>query len=188
MRCYTEAIALDPEHGSANFNAAVTRLCIGDFRQGWKLYEARWTRKKNPVPRPNFPQPMWRGEKELRGKTILLCAEQGMGDAIQFVRYAPMVAALGAKVLVLAHPALTAVMRTVPGIVQVLGEGEALPAFDLYCPLLSLPAAFDTELATIPAPIPYIRRTAPISTSGATDCRRTAGCVSACAGRAAARM
>ena len=157
LRCYAAAITVDPDHADANFNAAVTRLCLGDFRGGWKQYRYRMNRKKNPVAQPSFNRPQWRGETDLDGKTVLLCAEQGLGDAIQFIRYAPMVAALGAKVLLQVHPALTTVMATVPGIVQVIGNGDALPAFDLYCPLLDLPAAFETETATIPARVPYIR-------------------------------
>ena len=99
---------------------------------------------------------MWRGEKNLQNKIILLVAEQGLGDTIQFARYAPMVAALGAKVLLGVRPSLTALMATVPGVSQVYGGGEVLPEFDLYCPLLSLPLAFETELATIPSQVPYI--------------------------------
>ncbi len=85
-------------------------------------------------------------------KTIFLVVEQGLGDAIQFVRYAPLVAVLGAKVVLGVHRPLAALMRSVPGVSQVVGDGDALPDFDLYC----LPRAFGTELATIPAQIPYI--------------------------------
>ncbi len=106
---------------------------------------------------PKFPRPVWRGDQDLSGKTILLCAEQGMGDAIQFVRYAPLIAARGAKVLVGVHRPLAAVLTCVPGVAQVIADGESLPDFDLYCPLLSLPLAFGTELATIPSTVPYIR-------------------------------
>jgi len=156
LASYTRAIALAPNNREANFNAAITRLCLGDFCEGWKQYEYRWDRKKY-APRPNFPRPIWRGEMDVRGKTILLTAEQGLGDAIQFVRYAPLVAALGAKVLLGVHRPLTALMATVPGISQVVGPDETLPDFDLYCPLLSLPLAFATDLATIPATVPYLR-------------------------------
>jgi tetratricopeptide (TPR) repeat protein len=157
LRSFTAAVAIMPENPDANFNEALTRLCLGDFRQGWRKYEYRWERPEYAKERPNYPRPMWRGEKELQGKTILLVAEQGLGDAIQFVRYAPLVAALGAKVLLGVRPSLTALMATVPGVSQVFGGGEVLPHFDLYCPLLSLPLAFGTELATIPANVPYIR-------------------------------
>lgn len=157
LASYAAVISLDPHHAEANFNEALTRLCIGDFREGWRKYEYRWERKKFAAQRPNFPRPLWRGGNELQGKTILLCAEQGMGDTIQFVRYAPLVAARGAKVLLGVHRPLTALLASVPGVSQVIADGEALPDFDLYCPLLSLPLAFETELATIPASIPYLR-------------------------------
>jgi len=156
LASYGEALALDPENPEANFNAAMTRLCLGDFREGWKQYEYRWERETNKADRPDYQRPMWRGEKDVQGKTILLAAEQGMGDAIQFARYAPLVAALGAKVVLGVHNPLTHVMTSVPGVSRVVGIGEVLPAFDLYCPLLSLPMVFETEVATIPARIPYI--------------------------------
>jgi len=153
---YAAALAINPQDADANFNAALNRLCLGDFRDGWKQYEYRWDRKEYRAHRPNFPRPQWRGEKDLQGKVVLLTAEQGLGDAIQFVRYAPWVAALGAKVILGVHRPLAALMASVPGVSQVIADGETLPPFDLYCPLLSLPLAFETELATIPANVPYI--------------------------------
>ncbi len=156
LRSYSAALALDPQNADAHFNDGLARLCVGDFREGWKKYERRWEKRKHAVPRPNYPRPMWRGERELRGKTILLVAEQGMGDAIQFARYAPLVAALGAKVLLRVDAPLAVLMTTVPGVSQVIGAGEAPPHFDFFCPLLSLPLAFGTELATIPASVPYL--------------------------------
>jgi tetratricopeptide (TPR) repeat protein len=154
---FTAALAILPESADANFNEALTRLCLGDFRQGWRKYEYRWQRSEYAKDRPTYPRPMWRGEKVLEGKTILLVAEQGLGDTIQFARYAPLVAALGAKVLLGVRPSLTALMATVPGVSHVYGGGETLPDFDLYCPLLSLPLAFETRLSTIPSRVPYIR-------------------------------
>ncbi len=157
LRSYAAALALAPEDPDANFNDALARLCVGDFRDGWRKYKYRWDRRRNAVVRPVFDRPMWRGEKPLHGKTVLLVGEQGMGDVIQFVRYAPLVAALGARVLLRVHPSLTDLMATVPGISRVIADGALLPDFDLYCPLMSLPEAFATELATIPASVPYIR-------------------------------
>jgi len=156
LASFTQALTLDPQNADADFNDGLARLCLGDFRQGWKKYERRWEKHKNAVPRPNYPLPMWRGEKELRGKTILLVAEQGIGDAIQFVRYAPLLAALGATVLLRVDAPLAALMTSVPGVSRVIGAGEALPHLDWFCPLLSLPSGFGTELATIPANVPYL--------------------------------
>ena len=139
------------------FNEALTRLCIGDFREGWKQYECRWEKKEFADQRRGVLPPMWRGERDIEGKTILLLAEQGFGDTIQFVRYAPQIAALGAKVIVGVPLSLKALVATVPGVSLALGDGEPMPALDLHCPMLSLPLAFATELATIPANIPYMR-------------------------------
>jgi len=157
LQSYDEALARDPQHADANFNQALVRLCLGDFRAGWRQYEYRWKREKYATARPVYPRPMWSGKEDVRGKTILLCAEQGLGDAIQFARYATVLAKLGAKVLIGAHRPLVPVLATVPGVTAVIPDGEELPHFDFYCSLLSLPLAFSTQPATIPADIPYIR-------------------------------
>jgi tetratricopeptide (TPR) repeat protein len=154
---YNAALALEPGQVDANFNASLTRMCLGDFRGGWKQYEYRWKKKEFGPQQRTYPQPIWTGEQDVRGKTVLLVHEQGLGDTIQFIRYAPLLAERGASVLLGVQPSLKAVALTVPGVKQVFGDGEVLPDFDLYCPLLSLPAAFGTELATIPADVPYIR-------------------------------
>jgi tetratricopeptide (TPR) repeat protein len=157
LASYEQALRLDPEQVDANFNASLTRMCLGDLRRGWKQYEYRWKKKEFGPQRREYPQPVWSGEQDLHSKTILLVHEQGLGDTIQFIRYAPLVAARGANVIVGVQPVLKGVASTVPGVRQVFGDGEVLPDFDLYCTLLSLPVAFATELETIPANIPYIR-------------------------------
>jgi hypothetical protein len=96
------------------------------------------------------------GKEALDGKTILLHAEQGFGDTIQFARYAPLVAARGAKIILEVQRQLVELFSAMPGVEQVVGRGKLLPRFDFHCPLLSLPLAFATELATIPADIPYV--------------------------------
>ena len=157
LRSYAEVLARDPENADANFNEALARLCLGDFRGGWPKYEYRWKRERYAAARPVYPRPGWSGKEDVRGKTVLLCAEQGLGDAIQFSRYATVLATLGAKVLIGVHRPLAEVLATVPGVAQVIPDGDDLPHFDLYCSLLSLPLAFGTEPATIPANIPYIQ-------------------------------
>ena len=157
LRSYAEVLARDSEHADANFNEALVRLCLGDFRGGWPKYEYRWKRERYVAARPVYPRPVWSGKEDVRGKTVLLCAEQGLGDAIQFSRYATVLATLGAKVLIGVHRPLAEVLATVPGVAQVIPDGDDLPHFDLYCSLLSLPLAFGTEPATIPANIPYIQ-------------------------------
>ena len=157
LASYAEALALEPDNVDANFNAAVARLCMGDYRGGWKQYEYRWKRNDLAAQCGSYSQPIWDGEQDLNGKTVLLHAEQGLGDTIQFVRYAPLAAARGAKVLLAVQPPLKMLMCTVPGVSGVFTDGEILPDFDLRCPLLSLPLAFGTELATVPGNIPYLR-------------------------------
>jgi hypothetical protein len=156
LASYDKAIALEPENVEANFNASVARLSSGDFRDGWKQYEYRWKRKGVAWQPSDFEQPVWDGEEDLRGKTVLLLAEQGLGDTINFVRYAPLVAARGAKVILGVQKPLKELVATVPGISGVLTDGEPFPDFDLHCPMLNLPGAFATEVATIPANIPYL--------------------------------
>jgi len=153
---YNNALALEPENAEANFNAAVARLCLGDYKAGWEQYEYRWQKKQLKSERREFPQPMWRGERNIEGKTVFLHSEQGFGDSLQFIRYAPMVAALGARVLLAVPPALRQLMGSVEGVAQVYTDGDVTPDFDLHCPLLSLPLAFGTELATVPARVPYL--------------------------------
>jgi tetratricopeptide (TPR) repeat protein len=154
---YAEALAHEPDNAEANFNASLARLCLGDFAGGWPQYEYRWKKKDFMSTVPDYPQPLWRGDADLAGKTIFLLAEQGLGDTLQFVRYAPLVAERGAKVILGVQKPLRLLATTVPGVALVRTDGEPLPDFDTYCPLLSLPLAFGTELATIPANIPYLR-------------------------------
>ncbi|WP_263634446.1 tetratricopeptide repeat protein [Geomonas subterranea] len=153
--CYRKVLALDPGYADARWNLALVQLQLGEYRDGWQGYERRFD-KVDPIPRLNLPQPLWDGSP-LQGKTILLHAEQGFGDTFQFVRYAPLLAAQGATVLVQcqARP-IAPVLATVPGVARVLVRGEPLPAFDCHAPLMSLPHLCGTLLETIPAPIPYL--------------------------------
>ena len=151
---YTRAVAAEPRLPAANFNEALTRLRLGDFSGGWPKYEWRWEHPELKAARRPFAQPLWRGEP-LAGRTILLHAEQGLGDTIQMARYAPLVAAKGGRVILEVQPPLRPLLEGLG--VTIVSRGEALPAFDLHCPLLSLPWAFATELATIPADVPYLR-------------------------------
>jgi tetratricopeptide (TPR) repeat protein len=146
-----------PGLADAHFNSALCHLLLGDFARGWQEYEWRWkTASKLTAAKRNFAQPLWRGAENIAGKTILLHAEQGYGDTLQFCRYVPLVADLGAGVILEVPRALRELMRTLPGAARIICDGDPLPAFDLHCPLLSLPLAFDTQLETIPAQIPYL--------------------------------
>jgi tetratricopeptide (TPR) repeat protein len=154
------ASELDPSHTLADFSRALFHLVEGDFAQGLPLYEVRWETPEFTSPRRNFPQPMWDGGP-LDGRTLLIHAEQGFGDSIQFIRYATLAAERGGQVIVEAPEALLEVFFTVKGINQLVPQGEALPHFDLHIPMMSLPLAFGTTLATIPQSVPYLSANAP---------------------------
>jgi tetratricopeptide (TPR) repeat protein len=156
---FEAALAAGPEFAEAHFEAAMTRLCLGDFEAGWKAYEWRWRTGAFARQRRQLQAPLWLGDAPVAGKTVLLHAEQGFGDTIQFIRYAPLLAARGAKVVCEVQPELQPLLAQLPD-VTVLARGEPLPAFDLQCPLLSLPLAFGTQLETIPASIPYLAASA----------------------------
>ncbi len=155
IACHERARALQPERGTAQWNEALAHLAIGDFAAGWRHYEARWSADGTGQRRREFAQPQWQGEA-LDGKTILLHAEQGLGDTLQFARYVPMVAARGGRVVLEVQRPLVPLLAGLPGVAAILAQGEALPPFDLHSPLLSLPLAFGTTLETIPAQIPYL--------------------------------
>lgn len=156
IECFRGAIASDPVNAKAHTNLALALLMAGEMREGWSEYEWRWktyiTRGMNY---PRFAQPQWRGEP-LAGRRLLIHAEQGFGDTLQFVRYAQLAAAQGARVFVEVQRPLESLVRSMPGIEQVIAYGDSLPEFDLQCPMLSLPLAFDTTLDTIPGGIPYL--------------------------------
>jgi tetratricopeptide (TPR) repeat protein/ADP-heptose:LPS heptosyltransferase len=156
LASYAKALALRPDHATAHLNEALARLVCGDFERGWRAYEWRWkTPAISPPPR-NFSQPLWKGDADLAGKTVLLHAEQGLGDTIQFCRYVPMVAARGARVVLEVQPPLKSLLKSLTGVQQAIARGEPLSQFDCHCPLLSLPLAFDTRLETVPAAVPYL--------------------------------
>jgi Tfp pilus assembly protein PilF len=142
----------DPHHATARFHRATTLLAAGTFAEGWAEYEWRWRRPGHP---PRFASPPWRG-KALEGRTILLHHEQGLGDTLQFVRYAPLVAERGGRVILQVQPSLARLLSALPGVAQVVARGENPPPFDCHCPLMSLPLAFGTTEESIPAAQAYL--------------------------------
>jgi tetratricopeptide (TPR) repeat protein len=156
LASYGRASALDKDFAEAHLNAAHALLTLGDFARGFPGYEWRWKIASTAPHRRTFRQPLWLGTPPIGGRTILLHAEQGLGDTIQFARYATLLARAGAKVVLEVAPALKELLSGIGGATRVLAQGDALPAFDLHCPLASLPLAFKTELASIPAEIPYL--------------------------------
>ena len=156
---FNKAVELRPDLPAAHHDLAFALLSHGDFDRGWVEYEWRWKCRNFTSPRRDFTQPRWDGSS-FKDRTLLVYAEQGLGDAIQFVRYLPMVAERGGRVVLECQPLLREMFRnlvqTISGDCQIVCQGEALPEFDLQCPLLSLPLIFQTTLATIPSQAAYL--------------------------------
>jgi tetratricopeptide (TPR) repeat protein len=145
-----------PDNALARFEQALALLALGDFQRGFAAYEQRWNVPEFAPQRRNFSAPLWLGQEDVARKTVLLHAEQGFGDTLQFVRYVPLLAKRGATIVLEVQAHLKELLSHMPGATLVVGRGKPLPPFDLHCPLLSLPLAFGTQCATIPANVPYI--------------------------------
>jgi tetratricopeptide (TPR) repeat protein len=154
LACYDEALRLQPGHVETHWNRALLWLQLGDWERGWPEFEWRLEYPRLRLKR-EFPQPRWDGG-DLAGKTILLYTEGGFGDALHFARYLPLVAGRGGRVVLECQPELKTLFQSVGGVDTLVARGEPLPPFDVRCPLQSLPLAFGTTLATIPADIPYL--------------------------------
>jgi tetratricopeptide (TPR) repeat protein len=151
---YRQIMTIDPANALAEFSFGSDSLLVGNFEVGWKAREARW---RVPGLRIFFPQasePVWLGKESLEDKTILIYSDEGLGDAIQFTRYVPMLAARGARVVLVVQDALCSLLSTLPGLSECLPKSSrTLPPVDFRCPLMSLPLAFGTTLDTIPPPV-----------------------------------
>lgn len=147
------AIALRPDFATAHLNLALILLLLEQEEEGWEEYE--WRSQCEGLPKHNFRQPLWDGSP-LNGERILLYTEQGLGDAIQFVRFVPEVAARGGQVLLVCQDELKPLLTTIAGAHEVCGRKDPLPKFDLYAPLLSLPRIFKLRTATMQANVPYL--------------------------------
>jgi tetratricopeptide (TPR) repeat protein len=155
---YDYALALNPGYVDGHFNKALLHLLKGDYDAGWREYEWRWRRWKEQnltLLKRDFTQPLWLGQTAIEGKTILLHAEQGLGDTIQFCRYAPLVAGRGARVLLEVPVQLKDLMASLAGVAEIVARQDKPPDFDLHCPLLSLPLALRTRVESIPGQVPY---------------------------------
>ena len=149
LESYDRALKINPDYADAQWNESLCRLLMGDFALGWQKHEWRWKKELGIGNPRNFEQPLWLGKEDLENKTILLHSEQGLGDTIQFCRYARQTAQLGAKVILEVQPPLKTLLKDLEGAAMVFGRGENLPDFDYHCPLLSLPLAFKTDLSNI---------------------------------------
>jgi hypothetical protein len=156
LTCLRRALVLRPGLPEAEETDAIWLLRYGRLREGFRKYEVRFDTTANRGLRRPFARPQWRGEA-LEGRTILLHAEQGFGDALQFVRYAPLVAERGGRVVLEVYPGLKPLLADMPGVAGIVESGGALPPFDLHCSLMSLPLMFGTEMHSIPCTVPYLR-------------------------------
>jgi tetratricopeptide (TPR) repeat protein len=152
---YGRVLQIDPANAQATWDVGLLKLLLGDFT-GWAGREARFRLPTEPTPYPQFRQPRWLGEPDIAGKTILLYADEGLGDAIQFARYIPLVAARDARVVLAVADPVRSLLGAVTGVAECVSKSSALPAFDLHCPISSLPLAFATTLATIPKGVGYL--------------------------------
>jgi tetratricopeptide (TPR) repeat protein len=150
-------LELDPAHVDAAYNMGIALLSLGRYAEGWPLYENRWRASRPTRCARRIAAPPWLGREEISGRRLLLHSEQGAGDVIQFARYAPLLAARGARVVLDVPPSLQTLMATLDGVEEVMRNDRDLPVFDLHCPLLSLPLACGTAVETIPASAPYLR-------------------------------
>jgi tetratricopeptide (TPR) repeat protein len=154
IACFEKAQAVKPDMVDAQVNESLVRLALGDFDAGWKKYQ--WRLLTAGFHRRRNPRPLWLGNWDLAGKSILLHGEQGLGDTLQFARYVPHVARQGARVILAVQRPLAPLLATLEGVADLRAQGDSIPAYDCYCPLPSLPLAFHTTVDTIPAKVPYI--------------------------------
>jgi tetratricopeptide (TPR) repeat protein len=155
MASFDAAIRLRSGYPEALWNKSTSLLLAGDYEQAWPLYEARLA-MKHGLARPELAgMPRWDGKSPVAGKTIIVHAEQGLGDTLQFCRYVPMLAQRCRIIFDVQRP-LRRLLSGLPGVERIITQDEPLPEFDAWIPLMSLPLAFRTTLATIPATIPYL--------------------------------
>jgi tetratricopeptide (TPR) repeat protein len=157
LTCYNRSLSIKSEQPQAQYNRSLIRLSMGDWIRGFQEFESRWNTSPLNKTRLVGLGPLWLGgDEDLNHKTILLYHEQGYGDTLQCVRYVPLLVERGAQVVLAVPPALASLMRSVPGVSNVVAGGHPLPSHDYQCPLMSLPLAFRTTPDTIPAPVPYL--------------------------------
>lgn len=156
LHSYEHALTLNPGFAEAHWNESLCLLQMGRLAEGWQKYEWRWERNRIKAGKRTLAESLWLGDFPIAGKTILLHAEQGLGDTLQFCRYAAMVSTLGARVLLEVPSELMRLLSNLQGVDELIEQGQPLPRFDCHCPLLSLPLAFKTDLGTIPAGTPYL--------------------------------
>jgi tetratricopeptide (TPR) repeat protein len=155
MAACRRSLELRPDFAEARLSLSILLLLQGDLENGWREYEWRWKSQEHRTAAAKFPRPMWNGEA-LGGRRILLHSEQALGDTLQFIRYARLVAQRGGKVIAAVQKELVKLIRSADGVETAVDRNDALPDFDVHCPLLSLPRVFGTTLQDVPADVPYL--------------------------------
>jgi tetratricopeptide (TPR) repeat protein len=163
LASHERALALNPDEVEAHWNKSLCLLRMGRLVEGFNEYEWRWKRRRIKAGHRRFDEPLWLGNAPLAGKTLLLHAEQGLGDTLQFCRYAQEAAQLGATVILEVPVELTRLLKDLKGVAHVIEQGQPLRPFDLHCPLLSAPLAFRTDLGSIPGAKPYLQADAELA-------------------------
>lgn len=156
LAVFREACALGPDHVEAHWSLALQLLAAGRWEEGWPLFEWRWRRPDFQPLAGRFDRPPWLGATPLAGKTLLVHYEQGLGDSLQMLRYLPLLAERGARVVLAIQKPLLPLARGLAGVSQVISDGDPLPPYDLHCPLMSLPLAFGARPDSVPWPGPYL--------------------------------
>ena len=156
INCYDAAIDLDGENKDAYWNKSLALLLKGDYKNGWALYESRWNINSFSASFSQYTKPIWTGNEDIKNKRVLLVGEQGLGDMIQFCRYASIIKSMNAEVILETPKELNELLKNFNGISQILERGSAIPDYDYYCPLMSLPYLLGTSLENIPSAEKYI--------------------------------
>lgn len=157
IAAFNKALAVDPGFADAHFNEGLCWLSLGDMERGWRKYEYRFKTSEYPEVKRNFPQPVWSGDSSINGKTIFIHTEQGFGDTLMNCRYVPLLASMGARVVLEVKPELLQLMEGLEGVSTLIARGADIPQIDFQCPIMSLPLAFETRLETIPSAVPYLK-------------------------------
>jgi tetratricopeptide (TPR) repeat protein len=157
LECYEKSLALKQDFPEAQWNKALLKLSLGEYEEGWKLYTWGAKAKDYTSPGRRFTQPLWRNESEIGGKTILIHAEHGLGDTIQFSRYLDFLTDRQCRIIFEVQKPLVSLFKYPGRLCEAVAHGGLVPPFDLHCPLMSLPSVFDTRVETIPANVPYIQ-------------------------------
>ena len=153
---YHNALAIRPDFADVKLGKGQLLVQQGNYSEGWPLFECRWQQAGRQQAAAAFDTPPWLGNDDLAGKTILVHAEQGLGDTIQFCRYVPLLAERGARVIVRAQPPVIDLLSSLDGVAHLLRPGDKAPEWDFHCPMMSLPLAFGTMLDTVPDHGPYL--------------------------------